>query len=141
MEQALAPSPQLKDLLSQVGLLLVKWGQIEHRMRSVVGAARGLTAASRQGHALVQAWAAVALVSAAHDARRRGEIAEVTAALDDVRPLRNLMCHGLQAARAEPFEGRPAGLHCWLEDEETVVSWSDLDLAIRRLESVASLIR
>ncbi len=141
MDQTLVRAPTLNDLLAQVGLLLLRWGQVEQRMRGVVGTAKGLTAASRQGQALTQAWGAVALAAAAGAPRRAGEIARVVETLEAVRPLRNLVCHGLLAASAEPFGGRPPGLHCWLEDEETVVSWEDLEAAIRRLEGLAQSIR
>ena len=141
MDQMVAPAPTLKDLLAQVGLLLLKWGRVEGRMRGVVGAAKGLTAASRQGQELVKVWGKVALAGAAGDARRRDEVSHVMQELEDLRPLRNLVCHGMRSASSEPFGGRPAGLHCWLNDEEEVVSWSDLDDAIRRLEGVAPGIR
>jgi hypothetical protein len=141
MAQIEDPPTTLKDLMSHVGVLLLKWGQVEGRMRSVVGAAKGLTAASRQGQALFEAWGAVALAGAAGDARRRDEVSHVMRELEALRPLRNLVCHGIQSASSVPFGGRPAGLYCWLEDEETVVSWGDLDEAIRRLEGLAEGIR
>jgi len=137
MGQIETSEPALKDLLSHVGLLLLKWGQMEHAMRGVVGGSSGLTAASRQGKALVDAWREIAGARASGDVRRCAEISRVATELETLRPLRNLVCHGIQAANSEPFAGRPPGLHCWLEDEETVVSWDDLDDAIRRLEGVS----
>jgi hypothetical protein len=127
----------VKDLLSHVGLLLLRWGHIEHQMRSVVSRAKSLTAASRQGQALVEAWSDVARTRAAGDERRLAEVARAAAELEALRPLRNLICHGMQSVSSVEFAGRPPGLHCWLEDKEEVVSWEDLADAIRRLERVA----
>lgn len=129
--------PSLKDLMSHVGLLLLRWGQAEQRMRGVVGRARSLTAASRQGKALVEAWRDVARTRADGDAGRLLAVARAAEELEALRPLRNLVCHGIHSASSEPFAGRPPGLHCWLENEETLVSWRDLDEAIRRLERLA----
>ncbi|MDB5439901.1 MAG: hypothetical protein JWM33_2328 [Caulobacteraceae bacterium] len=141
MAETLAPAPMLKDLLSHVGLLLLRWGQVERKMRGVVGEAKGLTAASRQGQALIWAWRDVAQARAAGDERRRLEVSRAAEELETLRPLRNLVCHGIQSATSEPFAGRAPGLHCWLEDQETVVSWRDLDEAVRRLEGLAPSIR
>jgi hypothetical protein len=127
----------VKDLLSHVGLLLLKWGNVEHEMRSVVSRAKSLTAASRQGQALVEAWSDVARTHAAGDNGRLLAVARAAEELEALRPLRNLICHGIQSVSSEPFAGRPPGLHCWLENEETVVSYRDLDEAILRLELVA----
>lgn len=141
MAQTETSEPSLKDLMSYVGYLLLRWGQVESAMRSVVGRSRSLTMASRQGKALVEAWREIAETHASGDVRRCAEISRAATELEALRPLRNLVCHGIQSANSAPFAGRPAGLHCWLEDRETVVSWDDLDQAIRRLEGLAHIIR
>lgn len=133
--------PTLKDLMSYVGCLLLKWGQIEHSMRSIVGASQGLTATSRQGKGLVEAWREIAVAEAADNIHSRSEIARAAAELEAQRPLRNRVCHGIRGASSDPLAGRPPQLFCCLEGVETVVSWDDLDEAIRRLEGVAHIIR
>jgi hypothetical protein len=55
--------------------------------------------------------------------------------LQEVRQVRNLICHGLEAASTNPVADREPFVRCRASDRaEQIYTYSDLQTAIRRLE-------
>ena len=54
--------------------------------------------------------------------------------LDKVRTMRNDLCHGMEAASADPRDDREPWIRCCARGGEVFYTWTDLEEAIRTLE-------
>lgn len=66
---------------------------------------------------------------------RRQNGASLPECLQEVRQVRNIICHGLEAASADPGSDREPFIRCRaIDGAEQIYTYSDLQAAIRTLE-------